>query len=103
VAIIAGGRVVAAGSPVELSRAGGVEVETQAGLRTFAQATRDEVPQIVAELVAGGEAVYGVRLLRSSLEDAYVEAIEGAPRGAGAAAGDVVQTTSAGEVGPDAT
>jgi hypothetical protein len=33
------------------------------------------VPQIVAELVAAGEQVYGVRVLASSLEDVYLEAV----------------------------
>ncbi len=76
VAIIARGEVVAAGTPSELSTAGGVEVETGAGSRTWPEATREDVPALVAELVGAGEAVYGVRLLRSSLEDAYLAAIE---------------------------
>ena len=33
------------------------------------------MPRIVAELVAAGEQVYGVRLLASTLEDAYLEAV----------------------------
>jgi ABC-2 type transport system ATP-binding protein len=75
VAIIARGEVVAAGTPAELSRPGGVEVETAAGRRLFAQATRDDAPRLVRELVAAGEEVYGVRVLTSSLEDAYLEAV----------------------------
>ena len=63
VAIIDGGEVVAAGTPAELSHAGGVEVETAAGTRVFADAARDDVPRIVRELVAAGEEVYGVRVL----------------------------------------
>jgi ABC-2 type transport system ATP-binding protein len=86
VAIIAGGAVVAAGSPAELSHAGGVEVETGDGPRLFRAATREDAPRIVAELVAAGEAVYEVRVLRSSLEDAYLEAVAGADTGDGAAA-----------------
>jgi ABC-2 type transport system ATP-binding protein len=86
VAIIAGGAVVAAGSPAELSHAGGGEVETGDGPRLFPAATREDAPRIVAELVAAGEAVYGVRVLRSSLEDAYLEAVAGADTGDGAAA-----------------
>jgi ABC-2 type transport system ATP-binding protein len=77
VAIIARGRLVAAGTPDELSHAGGVEVETAAGPRRFERARREDVPAIVRELVAAGEDVYGVRLLRSSLEDAYLEAVGG--------------------------
>jgi ABC-2 type transport system ATP-binding protein len=77
VAIIARGEVVAAGSPAELSHAGGIEVETGSGVRRFAQATREDVPRIVRELVAAGEDVYEVRVLRSSLEDTYLEVVGG--------------------------
>ena len=52
-----------------------MEVETAAGTRTFAQATRDDVPRIVRELVAAGEDVFGVRVRSSTLEDAYLEAV----------------------------
>ena len=38
-------------------------------------ATREHVPQIVSELVAAGEQVYGVRVLASTLEDVYLEAV----------------------------
>ncbi len=75
VAIIARGEVVAAGTPAELSRPGGVEIETAAGSRVFLEATRDDAPRIVRDLVAAGEEVYGVRVLTSSLEDAYLEAV----------------------------
>jgi ABC-2 type transport system ATP-binding protein len=78
VAIIARGALVAAGSPADLSHAGGVEVETAGGPRVFADARRDDAPGIVRELVAAGEEVYGVRVLSSSLEDAYLEAVGGA-------------------------
>jgi ABC-2 type transport system ATP-binding protein len=75
VAIIARGEVVAAGTPGELSRAGGVEVETANGTRAFPAAKREDAPAIVRDLVAAGEDVYEVRVLRSSLEDAYLEAV----------------------------
>jgi ABC-2 type transport system ATP-binding protein len=75
VAIIAHGELVAAGTPAELSKAGGVEVETGRGVRTFAQATREDVPRLVRELVDAGEDVYGVRVVRSSLEDTYLEVV----------------------------
>jgi ABC-2 type transport system ATP-binding protein len=81
VAIIARGVLVAAGTPAELAHAGGVEVETAAGPRVIAEARREDAPRIVRELVAAGEDVYGVRVLTSSLEDAYLEAVDGgAPR-----------------------
>ena len=79
VAIINHGEVVAAGTPAELSRPGGVQIETAAGWRTFAEATRDDAPRIVRELVAAGEDVYSVRVLTSTLEDAYLEAVGAAP------------------------
>jgi ABC-2 type transport system ATP-binding protein len=75
VAIIARGEVVAAGTPDELSRPSGVEVETAGGWRLYAGATREDVPHIVRDLVAAGEEIYGVRVQRSSLEDAYLEAV----------------------------
>jgi ABC-2 type transport system ATP-binding protein len=76
VTIVNHGRVVAEGAPDELRRQGGVEVDTQAGVRRFADAHREDVPRIVRELVAAGEEIYGVRLVRSSLEDVYLEAVE---------------------------
>ena len=75
VAIIARGEVVAAGTPAELSKPGGVEVETGNGTRMFPEADRDDAPRIVREMVAAGDQVYGVRVLTSSLEDAYLEAV----------------------------
>jgi ABC-2 type transport system ATP-binding protein len=77
VAIIARGGLVAAGTPAELAHAGGVEVETGNGTRVFADAAREDAPAIVRDLVAAGEEVYGVRVLTSTLEDAYLEAVEG--------------------------
>ena len=75
VAILVGGRIVAGGTPAELARPRGVEVETANGVRSFPDARREDVPRIVAELVSSGEQVYGVSLLASTLEDAYLEAV----------------------------
>jgi ABC-2 type transport system ATP-binding protein len=75
VAILVGGEIVARGTPAELARPRGVEVETANGVREFPDAGREDVPRIVADLVASGEPVYGVRLLASTLEDAYLEAV----------------------------
>jgi ABC-2 type transport system ATP-binding protein len=76
VVIVNRGRVVAAGSPEELSRPRGVEVDTgHGGPRLFPGAGREDAPRIVAELVAAGERVYGVSVLRSTLEDTYLEAL----------------------------
>jgi ABC-2 type transport system ATP-binding protein len=54
-----------------------VEVVTGHGVRVFAQATREEIPRIVRELVAAGEDVFEVRVVRSSLEDTYLEVVGG--------------------------
>ena len=78
VAILVGGRIVARGSPGELARARGVEVELGEGVRQFPDAGREQVPEIVARLVAEGERVYGVRVLSSTLEDTYLETVEAA-------------------------
>jgi ABC-2 type transport system ATP-binding protein len=78
VAILVGGEIVARGSPAELSQARGVEVELVSGVRSFPEATREQVPDIVARLVAEGERVYGVRVLTSTLEETYLETIEAA-------------------------
>ena len=75
VAILVGGRIVASGTPAELARPRGVEVETASGVRSFPEASREDVPGIVAELVSTGEQVYDVSLIASTLEDAYLEAV----------------------------
>jgi ABC-2 type transport system ATP-binding protein len=76
VVILARGRVAAAGSPEELSRPRGVEVETDGGIRRFPEAGRADAPRIVADLVAAGEPVYGVRVLATTLEETYLRAVE---------------------------
>jgi ABC-2 type transport system ATP-binding protein len=76
VVIINRGRVVAQGTPEELTAAGGVEIETGSGTRRY-DAAREQVPALVADLVAAGEQVYAVRTTRSTLEEAYLEAVEG--------------------------
>jgi ABC-2 type transport system ATP-binding protein len=77
VVILLDGRVVSEGSPAELSRPRGVEIETDEGARVIEGVTREEVPRLVAELVGSGRQVYGVRVLTSTLEDTYIEAVGG--------------------------
>jgi len=77
VAILLAGEVVAAGTPAELAQPRGVELETDEGMRTIVRATRDDVPRLVADAVAAGRQVYGVRVLTSTLEDVYLEAVGG--------------------------
>jgi ABC-2 type transport system ATP-binding protein len=76
VVILLRGEVVAEGSPAELSRARGVEIETHEGKRVY-DGSRDDVPQLVADQVAAGRRVYGVRVLTSTLEETYLEAVGG--------------------------
>jgi ABC-2 type transport system ATP-binding protein len=68
--------VVAAGPPSDLRPEGGVEVETAGGVRRFPAARRADVPRLVRELVAAGEDVCGVRVVTSTLEEAYLEVVE---------------------------
>jgi ABC-2 type transport system ATP-binding protein len=75
VVILDRGRVAAAGTPHDLTRPRGVEIETAAGLRRFPDAGRDDAPRLVAELVAAGERIYEVRVLRSDLEDVYLDLV----------------------------
>jgi ABC-2 type transport system ATP-binding protein len=77
VVILLGGKVVAEGSPAELGRARGVEVETDDGTRIYEGVRRQEVPVLVERLVADGRRVYGVRLLTSTLEETYLEVVGG--------------------------
>ena len=75
VIILSKGFVVAAGRPADLARSRGVDVETESGLQHFPDASRDDAPGIVADLVARGERVYGVRVLTTSLEETYLSAV----------------------------
>ncbi len=77
VEILLGGELVAAGTPAELSRPRGVELETDEGVRRIDGALREDAPRLVAEAVAAGRQVYGVRVLTSTLEDTYLEAVGG--------------------------
>jgi ABC-2 type transport system ATP-binding protein len=80
VVIISRGEVVVAGAPAELTRTRGVEIEIAAGLRTFPDATRDDAPRLVAQLVAAGERIYGVRVVTTTLEEEYLTAVDPEPR-----------------------
>ncbi|MFY9580610.1 MAG: ABC transporter ATP-binding protein, partial [Gaiellaceae bacterium] len=57
VVILLGGEVVAAGTPGELARPRGIELETDGGTRVV-EGTRDDVPRIVEEAVRAGARVY---------------------------------------------
>jgi ABC-2 type transport system ATP-binding protein len=80
VAILLGGRVVAAGAPAELASPRGVEIETDDGVKTYLDAGRDDAPQLIEQLVRAGRRVYAARVLTSTLEEVYVEAVGGETR-----------------------
>jgi len=76
VVILHRGDVVAAGRTEELARPRGIEIDVDGGTRHY-EGDREDVPRLVTELVAAGESVYGVRVLTSTLEEIYLEAVEG--------------------------
>ena len=77
VAILLAGKVVAAGTPGELASPRGVEIETDRGVAKYADAVREDVPQLIERLVRDGRSVFGARVLTSTLEEVYVEAVGG--------------------------
>ena len=78
VVILDSGKVVASGTPAELEGGGGVEIELASGVRSFPGAARDDVPALVAALVAEGESVFAVRPAASSLEEIYLQTVRNA-------------------------
>jgi ABC-2 type transport system ATP-binding protein len=75
VVLIDAGKVVAAGTVTDLTAGHGVTVETDQGRVEHPKATRDDVPDLVARLVADGRRVYAVIPHRSTLEDLYLELV----------------------------
>jgi ABC-2 type transport system ATP-binding protein len=75
--IISKGRIVVQGTSGDLVRGRGVEIETANGMRSYPDATREDAPRLVAELVGAGESVYTVTASGSTLEDAYLRAVGG--------------------------
>ena len=76
VAIIARGEVVAAGTPAELSRPGGVEVETAAGPRVFPRRRpRGRAADRRASSSRRARRSTACACCARSLEDAYLEAV----------------------------
>ena len=77
VVILLGGEVVVAGTPAELSRPRALEIETDEGVHEYPGATREDAAALVEQLVHNGRRVYSVRVLASTLEEAYLEAVGG--------------------------
>lgn len=77
VVILSKGSVIAEGAPKEMAAAHGVVIETDRGIKTWDDARREDIPRLVAELVADGALVYSVKSAKPTLEDVYLEAVEG--------------------------
>jgi ABC-2 type transport system ATP-binding protein len=77
VLILLDGRIIAEGVPSDLVGGRGVEIETDQGIRRWADAGREDVPRLIAELVAEGVRIYSARVATSTLEEVYMEAVEG--------------------------
>jgi ABC-2 type transport system ATP-binding protein len=75
VVLIDAGKVVTAGTVRGLTAGHGVTIETDTGSVEHPTAGRDDVPDLVARLVADGRRVYAVIPHRSSLEDLYLELV----------------------------
>jgi len=77
VVILLAGEVAVSGTPAELSRPRAVEIESDEGVREYPGASREDAAAIVEQLVRAGRRVYSVRVLASTLEEAYLEAVGG--------------------------
>lgn len=75
VVILSNGRILAEGDPQEMIAARGVEIETAAGTKVFRDASRDDIPKLVADLAARGERIYEVRPNKPTLEDVYIDTV----------------------------
>jgi ABC-2 type transport system ATP-binding protein len=75
VVLIDAGRVITAGTVTELTAGHGVTIETDQGRVEHPRVGRDEVPELVARLVADGRRVFAVIPHRSTLEDLYLELV----------------------------
>jgi ABC-2 type transport system ATP-binding protein len=75
VVILSRGSIVTEGRPADLAKPRGVEVDVDGGVRLYEGVGREDVPRIVADLVGAGELVYGVRVLETTLEEIYLEAV----------------------------
>ena len=77
VVILLGGKVVEQGATHDLAHPRGVEIETEDGPQLYPGSKREDTPRLVAERVTAGKKVYSVRVLSSTLEEVYLEAVQG--------------------------
>lgn len=75
VVLIDDGKVVTAGTVADLTAGRGATIETDQGRTEHPKLSREEVPRLVARLVAEGRQVYAVTPHRSTLEDLYLELV----------------------------
>lgn len=72
VVLIDQGQVVTAGRTTDLTAGTGVTIETDQGVAEHPDTTREEVPALVAALIAAGRQVFAVTPHRSTLEELYL-------------------------------
>jgi ABC-2 type transport system ATP-binding protein len=75
IVLIDAGKVVTAGTVSYLTAGQGATIETDRGRIEHPRLSRDEIPRLVAQLVAEGRQVYAVVPHRSTLEDLYLELV----------------------------
>ena len=75
VVLVDEGRVVASGTVADLTAGSGVVIETDAGRSEHTDVRREDVPALVARLVAEGRQVFAVTPHRSTLEDLYLRLV----------------------------
>jgi ABC-2 type transport system ATP-binding protein len=75
VVLIDQGQVVTAGRTAELTAGSGVRIETDQGVVEYPDTGRDDVPTLVAALVAQGRRVFEVTPHRSTLEELYLDRV----------------------------
>jgi ABC-2 type transport system ATP-binding protein len=75
VVLIDDGLVVAAGSVNELTSGQGVTIETDHGREEHRDVRREQIPDVVRQLVGDGRQVFAVMPHRSTLEDLYLRLV----------------------------
>jgi ABC-2 type transport system ATP-binding protein len=75
VVLIDQGSVITAGRTADLTAGVGVTVETDHGTAEYAGTTREEIPDLIARLMADGRKVFAVTPHRSTLEELYLERV----------------------------
>ncbi len=79
IVVLRDGQIVHEGATEDLPGARGVTIHTRSGPRSFAGASRDDVPGLIRDLIGQGEDVYDVTVEAPTLEDVYLDAMRTRP------------------------